>query len=70
MAPVPDGPTGEEGVRARVVDRTFFGHDHLVTLELDGGRRVQSRGRGADRWRDGQPVVVRVDGPVTVLPAA
>jgi iron(III) transport system ATP-binding protein len=64
-----DGPVPEGSVRARVVHRTFFGHDHLLDLELDDGGSVQSRGRGLDRWKDGQPVAVRVDGPVTVLPA-
>jgi iron(III) transport system ATP-binding protein len=65
---VPDGTAPEDAVRARVVHRTFFGHDHLLHLELEGGAAVQSRGRGADRWKEGQPVLVRVDGPVTVLP--
>jgi iron(III) transport system ATP-binding protein len=69
VSPLLDGSTEEAAVRARVVHRTFFGHDHLVVLELDGGLTVRSRGRGADRWKDDQPVLVRVDGPVTVLPA-
>ncbi len=66
---IPDGALPDAAVRARVVHRTFFGHDHLLELELDGGTAIQSRGRGADRWKDGQAVLVRVDGPVTVLPA-
>ena len=67
---VPDGAPPDGAVLARVLHRTFFGHDHLLRLELDGGGEVQSRGRGAERWKDGQPVLLRVDGPVTVLPAA
>ncbi len=69
VSPVPDGPVPADGVRARVVHRTFFGHDHILHLELAGGRAITTRGRGSERWKDGQPVVVRVDGPVTVLPA-
>ena len=65
--PAPGGGT-DGGVRARVLHRTFFGHDHLVVLELEGGGTVQSRGRGRDRWKADEAVLVHVDGPVTVLP--
>ncbi len=54
-------------VAARVVGRSFFGHDQLVQLELPSGRRVQSRENGGLPWEPGQAVHVRVDGPVTVL---
>ncbi len=68
VSAAPDGAVPDGSVRARVVRRTFFGHDHLLHLEVDGGGSVQSRGRGVERWKDGQPVLVRVAGPVTVLP--
>jgi iron(III) transport system ATP-binding protein len=70
VSAVPDGAPPVGSVRARVLHRTFFGHDHVLHLELDGGGTVQSRGRGTERWKDGQPVVLRVDGPVTVLPSS
>jgi iron(III) transport system ATP-binding protein len=69
VSPLPDGPVPADAVRGRVVHRTFFGHDHILHLELDGGRAITTRGGGAERWKDGQAVVVRVEGPVTVLPA-
>jgi iron(III) transport system ATP-binding protein len=68
VSAVPDGPVPAGSIRARVVHRTFFGHDHVLELELEGGQRVQSRGRGVDRWKHDELVLVRVDGPVTVLP--
>ncbi|HET9609633.1 MAG TPA: ABC transporter ATP-binding protein [Acidimicrobiales bacterium] len=52
---------------ARVVGRTYYGHDQLVCLELASGRRVQSRSPGAARWQPGDDVRVWVDGPVSVL---
>jgi iron(III) transport system ATP-binding protein len=54
-------------VPARVVGRSFYGHDQLVELELDSGRRVQSRDRGMVVWDDGQQVRLVVDGPVSVV---
>ena len=61
----PDGPEG--AVRARVVGRSFFGHDQIVHLELASGRRVQSRSLGHRTWAVGQDVVLVVEGPVSVL---
>jgi iron(III) transport system ATP-binding protein len=58
---------GDTGVAARVVAGTYFGHDQLLVLELDGGTRVQSRRPGAERWAVGDAVRVRIDGPVAVL---
>jgi iron(III) transport system ATP-binding protein len=54
---------------ATVLDRTFFGHDQLVEVELDSGLRLRSRRLGYPVWNRGDRVGVRVDGPVTVLPA-
>ena len=60
--PVPDSAT-----RARVVGRSFYGHDQLVRLELASGLRLRSRTPGAAPWRQGDEVCVWVDGPVSVL---
>jgi iron(III) transport system ATP-binding protein len=65
------GPDSSGGaVAARVVGRSFYGHDQLVELELDSGTRVQSRGRGTVVWDEGQWVELQVDGPVSVVARA
>jgi iron(III) transport system ATP-binding protein len=55
------------GVPARVVDRSFYGHDQLVRVELASGRQVRSRALGHRSWAVGQDVALVVDGPVSVL---
>jgi iron(III) transport system ATP-binding protein len=35
--------TEDEGGSALVVEREFYGHDQLVTLHIDGGRRLLAR---------------------------
>ncbi len=63
-----DGDAAADGaVKARVVGRSYFGHDQLVRLELASGRRVRSRISGSATWRPDDFVCVRVTGPVTVL---
>ena len=52
---------------ARVVGRSYYGHDQLVCLQLASGRRVRSRSLGAALWQPGDDVRVWVDGPVSVL---
>jgi iron(III) transport system ATP-binding protein len=52
---------------ARVVGRSYFGHDQLVQLQLASGLRLRSRLSGSAVWRQGDVVSVRVTGPVTVL---
>jgi iron(III) transport system ATP-binding protein len=56
-------------VEARVVGRAFYGHDQLVHLELDSGRRLRSRRLGFPAWHPGDRVRVWVDGPVSALEA-
>jgi iron(III) transport system ATP-binding protein len=57
-------------VDARVVDRSFYGHDQLVHLELlDSGLKLRSRRLGFPAWHPGDRVRVWVDGPVTALAA-
>jgi iron(III) transport system ATP-binding protein len=63
--PSPVGLADSEGV---VVERTFYGHDQLVRVELDSGIAVRSRRLGFPAWHPGDRVKVWVDGPVNVLP--
>ena len=46
---------------SRVVDREFYGHDQLVTLELPDGRRLLSRTATNPIFNPGDRVTVRVD---------
>ena len=55
---------------AHVVDRAYFGHDQVLRLELSSGRHVRSRTIGSARWKRGDEVQVRVEGPVHVLAAS
>ena len=52
---------------ARVIGRSFFGHDQLVDLELPSGVRLRSRRLGFPAWHPGDRVRVWVDGPVNAL---
>lgn len=55
------------GVPARVVRRSYFGHDQLVQVELPSGLRLRARTEGSLSWRPGEAVRVEVRGPVVVL---
>ncbi len=55
-----------EGV---VVTRSFYGHDQMVELELDSGRRLRCRRLGFPAWHPGDRVRVWIDGPVSALDA-
>ena len=57
-----------DGVEVTVTGRSYYGHDQLLGLALPSGRTVHTRLPGVARWRPGDQVRVRVDGPVTVLP--
>lgn len=63
------GETGSDRIGAQVRDREYYGHDALVTLELDatGGHTVAARVAGARAPRVGQGVWVSVAGPSHVL---
>ncbi len=61
------GPGRDPHVEARVVARTFYGHDQLVHLELPSGLRVRSRRLGFPAWHPGDRVRVWVDGPVSAV---
>jgi iron(III) transport system ATP-binding protein len=58
---------GSAGAPARVVRRSYFGHDQLVHVELASGTRVRARTEGSLPWRPGDAVRVQVEGPVVVL---
>lgn len=62
--PVPAGAS-----KARVVGRSYYGHDQLVRLELASGPHLRSRGLGTTSWQVGDDVHVWVSGPVSVLAA-
>lgn len=57
-------------VRATVGERAFYGHDQVLHLTLESGRRVHCRTAGDAGWQAGDDVRLRVAGPVTVLPPA
>lgn len=56
-------------VRARVLSRSFYGHDVLVELALPSGLQLRSRTLGSSRWEPGDEVAITVEGVVSVLPA-
>ncbi len=61
---------GEQGVPARVLDISYFGHDASVRLELGdrgSGSSVVSRVAGSDVPAAGSEVHLRVRGPVPVF---
>jgi iron(III) transport system ATP-binding protein len=55
------------GVPARVIGRSFFGHDQIIELELTSGRTVRSRSSGIVSWHVGDDVRIRVEGAVATL---
>ena len=57
----------DDHAEARVVGRSFYGHDQLVDLELPSGVRLRSRRLGFPAWHPGDRVRVWVDGPVNAL---
>jgi iron(III) transport system ATP-binding protein len=64
---------GHQGARnaveAVVLDRSFYGHDQLVHLELGSGLRLRSRRLGFPAWHPGDRVRVWLDGPVNAVAA-
>ena len=64
QGPAPGRDRAFEGV---VVAREYYGHDQLVEVELESGRRLRSRSVGFPIWHEGDRVRVRVDGPVNAL---
>jgi iron(III) transport system ATP-binding protein len=67
QGPAPGRDRSYEGV---VVAREYYGHDQLVEVELQSGRRLRSRSVGFPIWHPGDRVRVWIDGPVNALAAA
>jgi iron(III) transport system ATP-binding protein len=61
------GPGRAAEAEGVVVERAFYGHDQLVSIELPSGLRLRSRRLGFPTWHPGDHVRVWVDGPVTAL---
>jgi len=61
------GADASDGAPARVVRRSYFGHDQLVQVELASGTKLRARTEGSLPWRPGDAVRVQVHGPVVVL---
>ncbi len=61
------GPPVRDATEALVLERTFYGHDQLVHLQLPSGLRVRSRRLGFPAWHPGDRVRVWVDGPVNAI---
>lgn len=53
----------------RVRSSLFFGHDQLVTLQLESGALLDARLGPLFTFAPGQPVQVRVHGPVMTFPS-
>lgn len=56
-------------INATVADVVFFGHDQLLTLDLDGGATLRSRTTSQVEVTPGDRVAVGVDGKVMTYPA-
>ncbi|RME57372.1 MAG: ABC transporter ATP-binding protein [Caldilineae bacterium] len=59
-------PPGEQVHRVRALH--FFGHDQLVSVEMANGRRLDVRLGPTYQFAIGQPVHVKVRGPVIAYP--
>ncbi len=57
----------EPHAEATVVQRSFYGHDQVVQLELASGLRLRSRRLGFPAWHPGDRVRAWIDGPVTAV---
>ena len=56
------------GVKGRVADSRFFGHDQLLALTLADGSRIESRAIGTSKFTPGDEVRLTVRGPVLTFP--
>ncbi|MDN5767817.1 MAG: TOBE domain-containing protein, partial [Humibacillus sp.] len=64
-----DGPGQSTGSTGVVIGQSFYGHDALVRVRLDGDVQVSVRVHGSDRFTVGDVVRVRAEAPVTTYPA-
>ena len=64
-----DPPSDEEWAGGEVVDREYYGHDQMIAVRLETGRRVHARLGPWERYDVGDAVRVRAEGPVITFPA-
>jgi iron(III) transport system ATP-binding protein len=64
----PAGEGGEHAVPATIVSRAFFGHDQLLTLQLDSGITLKARLGAYGGFRPGDRVSVSVRGGALAFP--
>ena len=63
-------PAPHHGAVHRVRRQLFFGHDQLVTVQLSTGSTIDVRLGPAYSFASGQPVSIKVQGPVMAYPRA
>jgi iron(III) transport system ATP-binding protein len=56
------------GASSRIRSQLFFGHDQLLTVQLASGTLLDARISPLYAFAVGQPIHVRIDGPVMVYP--
>jgi iron(III) transport system ATP-binding protein len=56
-----------DAAEAVVLERSFYGHDQLVHVELPSGLRLRSRRLGFPAWHPGDHVRIWIDGPVSAV---
>ena len=67
----PTSATTDADATYRVRDIAFFGHDQLLTVETAAGKRLDARIFGLQHhFSIGQPVSLKVSGPVMTYPVA
>ena len=59
---------GDEGTPATIVSRAFFGHDQLLTLQVDSGQILMARLGAYGGFRPGDRVTVSVRGGALAYP--
>ena len=69
VAATASDPPGGGWVTAQVVEHTYYGHDQVIALRLDGGAIVHARLDFDATHAVGDTVRLRVEGPVVVFPA-
>jgi iron(III) transport system ATP-binding protein len=62
--------TNAATLKAKIVGRTFYGHDQVLDVELPSGTVIRSRRLSWPTWHPGDSVRVWLDGPANVLPRA
>ena len=67
LSPV-GAPDHHEGTPATIVSRAFFGHDQLLTLQLDSGQTLKARLGAYGGFRPGDRVLVSVRGGALAYP--